>query len=317
MDEHNYGLPDDYSFVLDGDRPPVKHVRQGEKFSVETKDAVDGKITDENTFFTAEKLEPMSLYSPELANPVYGPVFVEGVQKGDLLSIEILDIRTPSTGLTGIKPGQGLLHDSKSWPEINGYPCTKILEIDQKLNQVRFSRNARWSIAPFIGTIGVAPEVEVHASSIVQGPFGGNWDCRHICKGSKLFLNAQVEGGLLYIGDVHGSQGDGELSGIANEIEAEVDLAVQVVSHKTIPYARIETETHLVCIYSAKPLETAVAKAVEFLLVWLGEVTSVPVRDIYMIFSTCPEFRIEVYQMVDMPGILYTAGATMLKGILG
>ena len=135
-------------------------------------------------------------------------------------------------------------------------------------------------------------------------------------KGATLLLNSFNDGGLLYVGDVHGSQGDGELSGIANEIEADLELEVNVLPRRTIPYARIETEDEYICFYSTKPLESAVSTATDFLLRWLAELTSIPPREVYMVLSTCPLFRIDIYQMVDMPGISFTAGARFPKRIL-
>jgi acetamidase/formamidase len=306
----------DYSFVLDKEKKPVRIVKPDEKFIVHTKDAVNGKIYDESVLFTKENLEPMSLYSPELSNPVYGPVYVEGAKKGDLLAVRINDIRPKQKGLTGIKPTQGLFHDSRKWSQIYKAPHTKILTNKLEKGEVVFSDRIRWRMNPFIGTIGVAPEVEVHASSVIQGPWGGNWDCHRICKGSTIYFNVYNDGGLLYLGDVHGSQGDGELSGIANEIAADVEIAIGVVPQKLIPYARIETDTHLICICASKPLERAVENSIDYLMDWIRERSDLNARDIFMILSTCPDFKIEIYQMVDMPGISFTAGASLPKSLL-
>jgi len=309
-------LPAGYSFFFDGRRAPVRTVRIGERFNVQTRDAVNGKIGSESVPFTGKSLEPMSLHSPELSNPVYGPVYISGVRKGDLLGIRIHDIRPNPTGVTGIKVGQGLFHDSSKWAALFSPPSTRILKNDTAAGRVRLGGGVEWDLRPFIGTIGVAPESEIHASSVVQGPWGGNWDCRHIRKGATLHVNAFHDGGLLYVGDVHGSQGDGELSGIANEIESELELEVTVLSQQAIPYARIETDDEYICIHATKPLESAVSTSIDFLLGWLAEKTSLPLRDLYVVLSTCPEFRIDVYQMVDMPGISFTAGARFPKGIL-
>ena len=310
------GLEKEHSFVFDAKKPPVRKVAQNEKFVVSTRDAVNGQIRSENVLFTAENLAPMSQFHPELSNPVYGPVFVQGVRKDDLLAINIHSIRPAARGVTGIKLSQGLFHDSRRWQTIYREPRSKILEIDIARQSVKFSSHIAWELKPFIGTIGVAPEYEIHASSVIQTPWAGNWDCRHICAGATLYVNACNDGGLLYVGDVHGSQGDGELSGIANEIEADIELSVHVVSKTSIPYARIENEDEYICICSAKPLESAVQNAIDYLLTWLSDLVEVDLKDIFMVFSSCPNFQIDVYQMVDMPGFFYTAGARITKALL-
>jgi len=316
------GLSKEYSYTLTAEREPVLRVEQKRLFALETEDAVSGVLRKETDEFTSKNLEPYSLATPELANPVFGPVFVEGVRKGDLLAIDIVRIVPDEIGFTGVKLGQGMFHDSKRWGDIHREPHTKILRHSKGGSgttadgRVVFSESVEWGMRPFIGTIGVAPEVETVATSITQGPWGGNWDCRYIGPGSTIYFNAYHDGGLIYVGDVHGSQGDGELSGVANEIRSTVELRVRAVKQKTIPYPRIETDSELICFYSCKPLEDAVELATGCLLEWINDEYGVDPRTMYMIFSTCPDFRIDVYQMVKIPGISYTAGVRFPKSYL-
>ena len=77
---------------------------------------------------------------------------------------------------------------------------------------------------------------------IGQGPWGGNIDTRDIAAGHKIHLNATHDGGLLFLGDVHASQGDSELTAIANETAADVTLTCDVLKNRTTPgVCRIET----------------------------------------------------------------------------
>jgi len=100
---------------------------------------------------------------------------------------------------------------------------------------VWFNERVSWPVAPFIGTIAVAPEREVLTSIFGQGIGGGNIDCRDIRPGDILYLNAQNDGGLLFVGDVHASQGDTEFSGVAAESRAEVTLSVEIIPGKRFP----------------------------------------------------------------------------------
>lgn len=310
------------SYTLSGSLAPILTVKPGELFSLSADDAVSGAITTEKDPFTSKTLEPFSLVTPELANPVTGPVFIEGVHKGDLLAVHIENIIPNSYGVTGIKVNQGMFHDSKKWKNIFKEPHTKLLmhtdgpSGTKEDGEVHYSDSLKWAAAPFIGTIGVAPEVEVVATSITQGPWGGNWDCRFICPGSTIYINAFHAGGLLFVGDVHGSQGDGELSGIANEIKATVRLGVDIIKNKKIPYPRIETDEYLIAFCSTKPLEDAIENATSYMLDWLTTEYDIDARTAYIVFSTCPDFRIDVYQMVRMTGISYTAGVRLPKKYL-
>ena len=128
-------------------------------------------------------------------------------------------------------------------------------------------------------------------------------------EGTRLYLNCYHEGALLYVGDVHGTQGDGEFAGVANETEAEVTLSCEVIKQKSIPYARLEKEESIISLYSARPLEEAVQTAILNLMDWLVTDYGMKPRDVYFQLSVNPDFRINIYQMVKSSGLNYTVGA--------
>jgi len=309
-------------YVLSKEVAPVVTVEAGESFVIETEDAFSGRIQSADDLPTPENLRPFSQYEPEIANPLNGPIFVRGVEKGDLLVVTIEEIVPAEKGITGVKPGQGGLWDSKKWSEIHEKAYTHIIRHEPgpsgttKDGKAFFNDCISWDLQPFIGTIGVAPEIEVETSSVGQGVWGGNWDCRDITIASQIYLNSFHKGGLLYIGDVHGSQGDGEWSGIANEIRAEVRLHCNFIKNKKIPYARIEKENTIISLNADKPLEEAVNKAMTDLLEWLVDDYNMNPRDAYILISVNPHFRINIYQMVKLGKINYTVGAEFPKAYL-
>ncbi len=308
-------------YVFDHRSQPVLTVEPGEHFLVETRDALSGKIQSEKDLLTPENMKPYSEYEPALSNPLSGPVLVRGVECGDLLAIYIDEVIPAGNGVTAIKPGQGGLCHSNRW-SIHVDPITRIIHHQVgpsgtfRDGKAVFSDTMSWDIQPFIGTIGVAPQIEVETSAVGQGIWGGNWDCRDMCSESILFLNVYHDGALLFIGDVHGSQGDGEWSGVANEMAADVLLRCEVIKRKKIPCPRIEKPGSLVCFVSDRPLEVAIERAMECLLEWIVDEYGMDPREAYMLFSVCPDFRINVYQMVKLGSISYTAGAEFPKKYL-
>jgi len=179
-----------------------------------------------------------------------------------------------------------------------------------------FSEKIRWKLSPHIGTLCLAPEREVHASVTIQGPYGGNLDSRDFREGARIHLTSRVEGGLLFAGDVHACEGDGELTGTADETRAEITLSCEVVKNKTIPHVRIEREDSIIGMFCDKPLESAVRGSVLNLMDWMVEDYGLDEREAYLFIGVCPDFRINVYQMVDIPGISYTVGAQIPKKYL-
>ena len=167
-----------------------------------------------------------------------------------------------------------------------------------------------------IGTIGTAPDREVETSAVGQGPWGGNLDVRDIAEGTTCYLNCYHPGGLLYVGDVHASQGDTEFYGTADETRAELTLSCRVIKNKKIPFVRLEKRDSIVSLYSFRPLEDAVESAIINLMEWMVNDYGVSERDAYMHTCINPDFRINVYQMVRLGRIQYTAGAEIPKKYL-
>ena len=308
------------NFVLSKDTPPALRVAQGESFVLETENSSTGLVKSEKDIPTPEHLRPYSEFDPPKRNPLCGPVYIEGVERGDLLVVNIEKIVPAEQGATWLY-GTGLFADSKKWPEL-GEPCVHVIK--HKPGPSGTTRDGKafyndrivWDMRPFIGTIGVAPDIEVVSSLTGQGKWGGNWDCRDIKEGTRLFLNCYHEGALLHVGDIHGTQGDGEFAGVANETEAEVTLSCEVIKQKKIPYARLEKKESIISLYAAKPLEEAVQTAILNLMDWLVGDYGMEPKDVYFQLSVNPDFRINIYQMVNSPGLRYTVGAEFPKQYL-
>jgi acetamidase/formamidase len=167
-----------------------------------------------------------------------------------------------------------------------------------------------------IGTIGTAPDREVETSAVGQGPWGGNLDVRDMKEGTRAYLNCYHDGGLLYVGDVHASQGDTEFYGTADETRAELTLSCRVIKNKTIPFVRLEKAESIVSLYSFRPLEDAVESAIVNLMEWMVTEYGVSERVAYMHTCINPDFRVNVYQMVRLGRIQYTVGAEIPRKYL-
>jgi amidase len=212
----------------------------------------------------------------------------------------------------------GPVHDTAKWAEA-AQPWTHVLRHEpgpsgtMRDGRIWFNERISWPVAPFIGTIAVAPEREVITSIFGQGIGGGNLDCQDVNPGNTFFVNSQNDGGLLFVGDVHASQGDAEFSSVAAETRAEVTLSVRVIPGKKIPYPRIETPTSLIALYNSRPLEHAVTKAFFHLLEWLVEEHGMNQRDAYLQIAVNPGVRVHIYQMIPEMPLFYTAGVEFPK----
>ncbi|MFM7148445.1 MAG: acetamidase/formamidase family protein [Gemmataceae bacterium] len=300
---------------------PLLEVEPGEVFEVETWDAGMGYFRSPEDKAIPELRPGFNRFPPE-ANPIAGPIFLKGCQRGDLIQINIIEIEVGPYSWIATGPQRGPLGNSTRWPELSSTYTTRIFSHltgpsgTTKDGTLHFSQRISWPITPFIGTIGVAPDREVATSLDGQGPWGGNLDIRDVCPGNRIYLPVYHPGGLLYLGDVHASQGDTEFSGTAAETTARVKLQLEIVSKQSIPWMRIEKNDSIVTINANRPLELAVEAATIQLMEWMVKEYGFSATDAYCLVSTCPDFRINVYQMCKIGKLSYVAGAEIPRRYL-
>ncbi|HET6572774.1 MAG TPA: acetamidase/formamidase family protein, partial [Fimbriiglobus sp.] len=300
-------------FAFDWRNEPLLRVRPGEPFEVETDDAGSGYFkTPDDKAIPAKR--PGFDRSPPLANPIGGPVYLEGAERGDVIVVVIEDIEVDAYSWTAVGPRRGPLGESTRWPELSGEYTTKIFRHDN--GKLHFNDRISWPITPFIGTLGLAPEREVATSLDGQGPWGGNLDVRDFAPGNRVHLPAYHPGGLLYLGDVHASQGDTEFTGTAAETRATVRVRLELVKRKAIPWVRVEKPGAVVAVRADRPLEAAVEAATVDLMAWLIAEHGYTPTDAYCLVSTCPDFRVNVYQMCKIGKLSFVAGAELPKRYL-
>jgi acetamidase/formamidase len=308
-------------YAFDWEDEPLLKVRPGEIFEIETFDASTGYFkTPSDKAIPARR--PGFDRIPPLANPIGGPVWLEGAERGDTLVVHVEDIRVEDYSWIAIGPRRGPLGESARWPELSADYTTKIFRHTPgpsgttRDGTLHFSDKISWPITPFIGTLGVAPEREVATSIDGQGEWGGNLDIRDVCPGHRILLPVFHAGARFYLGDVHASQGDTEFTGTAAETQATVRIKLDLIKKKRIPWMRIEKPDSIVAVYAYRPLEVAVETATTHLMDWLITEYGFTPTDAYCLVSTCPDFRIHVYQMCKVGKLNYVAGAEIPRKYL-
>jgi amidase len=308
-------------FAFDWRDEPLMTVEPGESFTVETFDASNGYIKSE-----ADKAIPARRPGfdriPPQANPIAGPIVVNGARRGDTLVVVVEEILVDDYSWIAIGPKRGPLGESTRWPELSGDYTTKIFRHTPgpsgttRDGTLHFDERRSWPITPFIGTLGVAPDREVTTSIDGQGEWGGNLDIRDVAPGNRILLPIFHDGARFYMGDVHASQGDTEFTGTAAETKATVRLRLELQSGKRIPGMRIEKPGSVVAVHAEKPLDQAVETATIYLMDWLISEYGFTPTDAYCLVSTCPDFRINVYQMCRIRNLRPVAGAEIPKRYL-
>lgn len=238
-----------------------------------------------------------------LANPVTGPVYVEGAEPGDLLAVSIEDIVLGDAGTEGYYtyvPGQGLFANRFA-PEAFP-PDTGFCDVSGDTFPLRFGKeNLNLKTEPFIGTICVAMKDKVCLSFDANREMAGNMDCPNVRRGSLVVMNVNVAGALLSLGDLHAKQGDGELLGCAVECDGAVTLSVQLIKKSEkgyfdLPQVDGNGRMGSVCTVPNN-IEAAIRGAVFDVIKRIETGRGVPFMDAYMLAGQC--IKIQICQMIS------------------
>ncbi len=259
---------DRISYVFDRRLEPVLRVADGEVFQVETEDARTGKTRTPETIRT-EYVKALRAKGPYYGNPVNGPIHVAGAEPGDTLAVHIQAMECDTLGYFGYWP---FVYHLEDWFR---EPVTDLVEIQggavhYTMQTAAGPHTLRIPARPMIGCIGTALPLEVPTTANA-GSFGGNLDVPEVAPDSIVYLPVAVPGAMLYLGDCHPYQGDGEVSGC--EMRSLVTVSVRVLKGWTrhAIWPRIETPTHLVTVGAASPAESAQWIAIRQMILWLEE----------------------------------------------
>jgi acetamidase/formamidase len=124
-------------------------------------------------------------------------------------------------------------------------------------------------MAPMLGCFGVAPPGGQAISTATSGEYGGNMDYRGFISGVTVYFPVFVPGALLFVGDGHALQGDGEIVGTGIEISMDVEFRVRLIKNRRIGWPRGENAQYIFTVGNARPLDQAVQHATTEMIQWL------------------------------------------------
>jgi amidase len=295
-----------YHYVYGPYSEPVMRIRPGDVVEVETLDAFGGAVKTEADL-------PSKVLNMPFVNPQNGPIAVEGAEKGDTLAVYVHSIlpRGPQpAGTTALIPDFGGL-TSTGLTHLNAPLAEKVKKMEVTPAGVKFSDRITLPYEPFVGTMGVSPEIEA-VSSLQPDYWGGNMDLPDVAPGSVMYFPVSRKDAHFFIGDCHGRQGDGELCGVAVEIPATVVVQIDLIKGWSIPGVRLEREDFIMSVGSARPMEDAGRMAYRDLIRWM--VTDYGFDETEAYFLCTQAGKVRVGNMVDPK---YSLGASILKSYLG
>jgi acetamidase/formamidase len=238
-------------------------------------------------------------------NPNTGPFFIEGAAPGDVLVVQLLEVEPAEDRAVGYAgTGFGALTSTRYTPMMDEPIGNHIwfYAIDRKARTVEFRANdsdfsMKLPLKPFLGCLAVAPRAGEARQTIVPEFFGGNMDTPEVTAGTTVYFPVSAPGALLYMGDGHAVQGEGEIAGTAAEVRMNVKLKVDLIKAKQISTVRLEDDEYLMAVGSYRPLEDAMRIASYELIQWLHEDYGLSELDAYELMSVAMESNVS--QLVD------------------
>lgn len=282
--------------------PPALRIAPGERIVTKT---IDAGGTDWNGKQVAQG-----------PNPQTGPFFVEGAEPGDMLAVTFAKIAiNRATAYSGgalapytVTPASILARTERQAPRANWI-------LDAAKGVARLDNadigGLELRLRPMLGCVGTAPARKEAIATSTPGAFGGNMDYAGVNQGVTVMLPVNEPGALLFIGDGHALQGEGEVVGTGLETSMDVEFIVRVVKKSPIQWPRLENETHIMVLGSERSLIEALQQATSEMHRWLMQDYGLSERGASILMGQALEY--EVANVVDPR---FTMVAKMRKSTL-
>src|SRR5476651_614264 len=179
------------------------------------------------------------------------------------------------------------------FPSVYSDGQVKYMYLDLDKMTTEFLPGIVLPIRPFPGTIGVARKDPGRYSSVPPGEFAGNMDIRDFVAGSTLYVPVHVPGALVWTGDSHAGQGNGEVNLTAIETAyKEFNITVEVVKGKPLDFPRIETQKSWITMGFDQDLNKAWVQAKAQTVKFLSEQRKVSAEQAEKLMLTVSDCRV-------------------------
>jgi amidase len=232
-------------------------------------------------------------------NPETGPFYVETAAPGDTLVVHLTRVRL-----------------NRDWAGSDDFLVGRAVDSELAVKMKDLGKSVRWHLdvehgvatpekpaehltryavplRPMLGCVAVAPGPSQAAPGTGDsGHYGGNMDFNEIVEGATVYLPVSVPGALLYVGDGHALQGDGELNGNALETSMDVEFKVDVIAGKRIPGPRVESATHIMAMGLEGSLDDAFRGATANMAQWLTDEYKLTPSEVAQVLGTSAEYKV-------------------------
>jgi len=273
-------------------QPPVLHVDSGDTIVFETMMHSHNQVVPGATIEQIKKLR--TDYPGRGPHTLTGPVYIEGAEPGDVLKVRINKIVPRAYGTNFNVPGM-----FGQFPDKFPDGQVKYFYLDLERKVAEFAPGIEIPLAPFPGTVAVARAEPGQYSSVPPGRYAGNLDVRDFTEGAALYVPVFVKGALLWTGDSHAAQGNGEINLTALETAyKEMNVTVEVLKNMKLEWPRIETKDAWITVGIDRDLNKALDLLRAETTKLLAEQRKLPQEQVEKIMMSTWDCR--VTQVVDV-----------------
>ncbi len=237
-------------------------------------------------------------------NPQTGPFYVEGAMPGDTLVVKFKRIRLnrdsarsgdriTSSALTANYARNAKYEDNfnSEWKLDRQEGYASLAKPTERL------KNFKVKLQPMLGCVAVAPANKQAFRTGWPGSFGGNMDYNGLREGVTVYLPVNQEGALLFVGDGHAVQGDGELNGDALETSMDVEFTVDLIRGSNTQAPRMESDEFLMASGIQNSLPEALQQATTELARWLERDYKLTANESAIVLGT--SIKYDIAEVVD------------------
>lgn len=283
-------VPSQFHRYFSGNIPPALHIKSGDTVKTTTVDAGGRDSTGTRR--------------SNGGNPETGPFFVEGANPGDTLVVKFNRIRL---NRDSAQSGDRIATDALNPGYIRDAKYDDKFDSEWKLDREagyamlakpsEHLKNFKVKLQPMLGCVGVAPGQRQTFQAGWLGGFGGNMDFNGLREGVTVYLPVNQEGALLFVGDGHAAQGDGELTGDALETSMDVEFTVNVIPGQDIGLPRAESGDFIMAMGIAGSLPEALRQATTKLARWIEKDYHLTPNETAIVLGS--SIRYDIAEIVD------------------
>src|SRR6516225_3353865 len=271
---------------FDNAQPPVLRVKSGDTIIMETMMHSHNQVVPGTTIEQIKKLR--TDFPGRGPHTLTGPIYIEEAQPGDVLKVTINKIVPRAYATNFNVPGM-----FGQFPTVYTDGQVKYLYLDLDKMQTEFLPGIVIPLRPFPGTLGIARKEPGRYSSVPPGEYAGNMDIRDFVPGTSLYVPVQVAGALLWSGDSHAGQGNGEVNLTAIETAyKELNITVDVIKGKPLEFPRIETPKSWITMGFDQDLNKAWTQAKQETVKFLAEQRKIPAQQAETLMASVADCRV-------------------------